>query len=99
MFVPSQHPGYLGHLLRRLASDTPPQRVRSPTRMSFLRHYERGLPGEESRQVRYYRSPKLQCWIPAELHHWLKVKAVDGRTNMTALVIEALDNYRRERES
>ena len=42
---------------------------------------------------------KLQCWIPAELHHWLKVKAVDGRTNMTALVIEALKNYRRERES
>ena len=41
---------------------------------------------------------KLQCWIPSELHHWLKVKAVDGRTNMTALVIEALDNYRRERE-
>ena len=40
---------------------------------------------------------KLQCWIPAELHHWLKVKAVDRRTNMTALVIEALENYRRER--
>ena len=41
---------------------------------------------------------KLQCWIPSELHHWLKSKAVDGRTNMTALVIEALENYRRERE-
>ena len=41
---------------------------------------------------------KLQCWIPSELHHWLKFKAVDGRTNMTALVIEALENYRRERE-
>ena len=41
---------------------------------------------------------KLQCWIPGELHHWLKAKAVDGRTNMTALVIEALENYRRERE-
>ena len=41
---------------------------------------------------------KLQCWIPSELHHWLKVKALDGRTNMTALVIEALKNYRRERE-
>ena len=41
---------------------------------------------------------KLQCWIPSELHHWLKVKALDGRTNMTALVIEALENYRRERE-
>ena len=42
---------------------------------------------------------KLQCWIPSELHHWLKVKALDGRTNMTALVVEALENYRRERES
>ena len=41
---------------------------------------------------------KLQCWISSELHHWLKVKALDGRTNMTALVIEALENYRRERE-
>ena len=41
---------------------------------------------------------KLQCWIPSELHHWLKVKALDGRTNMTAVVIEALENYRRERE-
>ena len=41
---------------------------------------------------------KLQCWIPSELHHWLKVKALDSRTNMTALVIEVLENYRRERE-
>ena len=41
---------------------------------------------------------KLQCWIPAELHQWLKVKAVNERTNMTALVVEALQDYRRERE-
>ena len=41
---------------------------------------------------------KLQCWIPSELHHWLKVKALDGRTSATALVIEALENYRRQRE-
>lgn len=41
---------------------------------------------------------KLQCWIPAELHQWLKVKAVNGRTNMTALVLEALQDYRREHE-
>ena len=41
---------------------------------------------------------KLQCWIPADLHHWLKVKAVEGRTNMTVLLIQALENYRRERE-
>ena len=41
---------------------------------------------------------KLQCWIPSELHHWLKVRALEGRTTATALVIEALENYRRERE-
>ena len=41
---------------------------------------------------------KLQCWIPSELHHWLKVRALDRRTTATALVIEALENYRRERE-
>ena len=41
---------------------------------------------------------KLQCWIPAELHQWLKFRAVEGRTNMTALVVEALENYRRQRD-
>ena len=41
---------------------------------------------------------KIQCWIPTELHQWLKIKAVEGRTSATALVIEALENYRRERE-
>ena len=41
---------------------------------------------------------KLQCWIPSDLHHWLKVKALDRRTNVTALVVEVLENYRRERE-
>ena len=29
---------------------------------------------------------------------WETFEALDGRTNMTALVIEALENYRRERE-
>ena len=42
---------------------------------------------------------KLQCWIPAEMHYWLKFKAVEGRTNMTALVVEALQDYRHIRES
>ena len=41
---------------------------------------------------------KLQCWIPSDLHHWLKVQALEGRTNMTALVTQVLENYRRERE-
>ena len=41
---------------------------------------------------------KLQCWIPADLHLWLKHAAADRHTNMTALVVESLENYRRERE-
>ena len=41
---------------------------------------------------------KLQCWIPADLHQWLKIKAVERRTSATAIVVEALENYRREHE-
>ena len=37
---------------------------------------------------------KLQCWIPADLHYWLKEQAVRRRSNMTALVVEALQSYR-----
>ena len=40
---------------------------------------------------------KLQCWIPADLHYWLKEQAVQRRTNMTALVVEALQNYQGDR--
>ena len=40
---------------------------------------------------------RLHCFIPSDLHHQLKVMAVEGRTNMTALVVEALENYVRER--
>ncbi len=40
---------------------------------------------------------RLHCFIPSELHHQLKVMAVDGRTNMTALVVHALEKYVRER--
>ena len=36
---------------------------------------------------------RLHCFIPSELHHQIKLMAVEGRTNMTALVIEALENY------
>ena len=37
---------------------------------------------------------KLQCWIPADLHLWLKHAAADQHTNMTALVVETLQSYR-----
>ena len=42
---------------------------------------------------------KLQCWIPADLHQWLKFTAVEDHTNMTALVIQALEDYRTRRQS
>ena len=41
---------------------------------------------------------RLHCFIPTGLHHQLKIMAVEGRTNMTALVIEALEKYVDERE-
>ena len=40
---------------------------------------------------------RLHCFIPTELHHQLKVMALEERSNMTALVIEALENYVSER--
>ena len=40
---------------------------------------------------------RLHCFIPTGLHHQLKLMAVEGRTNMTALVVEALENYVVER--
>ena len=36
---------------------------------------------------------RLHCFIPSALHHQIKLMALEGRTNMTALVIEALENY------
>ena len=43
-------------------------------------------------------STRLHCFIPSELHHQIKVMALEGRTNMTALVVEALQNYVAERQ-
>ena len=41
---------------------------------------------------------RLHCWIPSDLHHSFKVLALEGRTNMTALVVQAMRNYLAERE-
>ena len=41
---------------------------------------------------------KLQCWILADLHYWLKEQAVRRRSNMTALVVEALRKYQDEQQ-
>jgi hypothetical protein len=40
---------------------------------------------------------RLHCFIPTGLHHQLKLRAVEERTNVTSLVVEALENYVAER--
>ena len=41
---------------------------------------------------------RLHCFIPAGIHHKLKVMALEDDTVMTALVVEALENYVAARE-
>ena len=41
-------------------------------------------------QVAAEDTTRLHCFIPSDLHHRIKLMAVDERTNMTALVVEAL---------
>ena len=41
---------------------------------------------------------RLCCFIPSELRYQLKVMALEGRTSMTALVIEALQGFVAERK-
>ena len=36
---------------------------------------------------------RLHCFIPSNLHCQLKVMALEGRTNVTTLVIAVLENY------
>ena len=36
---------------------------------------------------------RLHCFIPAGLHRQLKQMALDADTDMTVLVVEALENY------
>ena len=41
---------------------------------------------------------RLHCFIPSELHHQFKVMALEGRNHMTALVVEAMQNFVAERQ-
>ncbi len=36
---------------------------------------------------------RLHCFIPSELHHRLKVVALEERTNVKALVVKALQDF------
>ena len=40
----------------------------------------------------------IHCWIPTDLHQWVKIQAATDHSNMTALVVEALTDYRNKRE-
>ena len=40
---------------------------------------------------------RLHCFIPAGLHHQIKLMALEADTDMTALVVDALENYVAER--
>ena len=68
--------------------------------MTIRRNPNRGSQGEREAfidQAASADTTRLHCFIPTDLHHELKIMAVEERTNMTALVIEALENYVAER--
>ena len=68
--------------------------------MAIRSNPNRGNQGERDAfidQAAAADTTRLHCFIPADLHHELKVMAVEGRTNMTALVVEALENFVAER--
>ena len=64
--------------------------------MTFRRNPNRG--NQQARdafvgQAAADDTTRLHCFIPSALHHQIKLMALEGRNNMTALVIEALENY------
>ena len=69
--------------------------------MTIRSNPNRGSQGEREAfidQAAAADTTRLHCFIPTDLHHELKVMALEGRTNMTALVIEALETYVAERQ-
>ena len=67
--------------------------------MTIRRNPNQGNQGEREAFIEQAAADttRLHCFIPTGLHHQLKIMAVEGRTNMTALVVEALENYVAER--
>lgn len=68
--------------------------------MTIRSNPNRGNQGEREAfvgQAAAAETTRLHCFIPGELHHQLKLMALEGRTNVTTLVIEALENYVAER--
>ena len=48
-------------------------------------------------QVATEDKKRLHCFIPADIHHTLKLMALEDDTDMTTLVVNALQNYVAER--
>ena len=44
-------------------------------------------------QVATEDKKRLHCFIPAGIHHTLKLMALEDDTDMTTLVVNALQNY------
>ena len=42
---------------------------------------------------------RLHCFIPASIHRTMKLMALEDDTDMTVLVVEALENYIAQRQS
>ena len=42
---------------------------------------------------------RLHCFIPAGIHRTMKMMALEDDTDMTTLVVEALENYIAQRQS
>ena len=69
--------------------------------MTIRSNPNRGSQGEREAfidQAAAADTTRLHCFIPTALHHQLKIMAVEERSNMTALVIEALETYVAERQ-
>ena len=70
--------------------------------MAIRSNPNRGNQGERDAfidQAAAADTTRLHCFIPTDLHHELKVMALEERSNMTALVVEALKNYVAERRA
>ena len=70
--------------------------------MAIRSNPNRGNQGERDAfidQAAAADTTRLHCFIPTDLHHELKVMALEDWSNMTALVVEALKNYVAERRA
>ena len=69
--------------------------------MSMRRRPQRGDHDDQAafvKQATVADTTRLNCFIPTELHDKLRVAAARDRTNMTFMVVKALEKYFEERQ-